>query len=144
MILTCPNCATGFFVDDHLIGRDGRQVKCDECGEVWTAHQEDPAAEAPTLPAETTAEPPSRTPEPEVAATMFAPQKTLPAPPRGLTPARRRVLITLLIPAVAMVAVIAVQGAIVKVAPATGEVYRVLGLAAPTPPTPAAGVSPHG
>ena len=146
MILTCPNCATGFFVDDHLIGRDGRQVKCDECGEVWTAHAEEPAAEPPEDAAETSAASMIITPEPAPDVPMFAPQKTPPAPPRGPTPARRRLrlLIALLIPAAVIGALIAFQGAIVKVAPATGGVYRALGLTAPTLPGPAAHVSPHG
>lgn len=37
MILTCPDCATRFFADDHAIGAAGRRVKCDTCGRVWTA-----------------------------------------------------------------------------------------------------------
>ncbi len=40
MILTCPNCATRFFVADDLIGPEGLRVKCDACGEVWAASQE--------------------------------------------------------------------------------------------------------
>ena len=35
MILTCPNCATRFFVDAQAIGPAGRRVKCDACGTVW-------------------------------------------------------------------------------------------------------------
>ena len=32
MILTCPDCATSYFVDDSKIPADGRLVKCASCG----------------------------------------------------------------------------------------------------------------
>lgn len=37
MILTCPECATSYFVDDSKIPADGRAVKCAACGHRWTA-----------------------------------------------------------------------------------------------------------
>ena len=37
MILTCPECATGYFVDEAQIGADGRKVRCAHCGARWTA-----------------------------------------------------------------------------------------------------------
>src|SRR3569623_481467 len=37
MILTCPECATSYFVDDSRISRAGRVVKCSSCGARWTA-----------------------------------------------------------------------------------------------------------
>jgi predicted Zn finger-like uncharacterized protein len=40
MILTCPECATSYFVDDLRIPRLGRMVKCTSCGHRWRAHQE--------------------------------------------------------------------------------------------------------
>jgi predicted Zn finger-like uncharacterized protein len=42
MILTCPECATSYFVDDSKIPRDGRIVKCANCGARWTATLEAP------------------------------------------------------------------------------------------------------
>ena len=38
MILTCPECAASYFVDDAQIGSTGRAVKCASCGARWTAH----------------------------------------------------------------------------------------------------------
>lgn len=37
MILTCPECATSYFVDDSRISPAGRTVKCSNCGARWTA-----------------------------------------------------------------------------------------------------------
>jgi len=40
MILTCPECATSYFVDDLRIPRLGRMVKCTTCGARWRAFQD--------------------------------------------------------------------------------------------------------
>ena len=37
MILSCPRCATRYFVDAGEIGAGGRPVRCAECGEGWFA-----------------------------------------------------------------------------------------------------------
>jgi predicted Zn finger-like uncharacterized protein len=42
MILTCPECATGYFVDDAQMRPSGRSVKCANCGARWTAYPETP------------------------------------------------------------------------------------------------------
>jgi predicted Zn finger-like uncharacterized protein len=42
MILTCPECATGYFVEDSQIRAGGRKVRCANCGARWTAHPEGP------------------------------------------------------------------------------------------------------
>lgn len=46
MILTCPECATSYFVDDLRIPRLGRMVKCTSCGHRWRAQQDRADAEA--------------------------------------------------------------------------------------------------
>jgi len=42
MILTCPECATGYFVEDSQIKAGGRKVRCANCGARWTAYPEGP------------------------------------------------------------------------------------------------------
>jgi predicted Zn finger-like uncharacterized protein len=37
MILSCPHCATDYFVDEARLGPGGRSVKCGACGSRWTA-----------------------------------------------------------------------------------------------------------
>ena len=54
MILTCPECASRYFVDDSKVGSAGRVVRCASCGNRWTARNEEPIdlfdePDAPTL-----------------------------------------------------------------------------------------------
>lgn len=41
MILTCPECASRYFVDDSKVGPAGRVVRCAACGHRWTARNEE-------------------------------------------------------------------------------------------------------
>ncbi|HEY9217652.1 MAG TPA: DUF3426 domain-containing protein, partial [Phenylobacterium sp.] len=45
MILTCPDCATSYFVEPTKIPADGRTVKCTACGKRWLASSGPPELE---------------------------------------------------------------------------------------------------
>lgn len=65
MILTCPECATSYFVDETKISADGRLVKCAACGARWTAYAE---VEAQIEPEPVEAEPELEAEAPEALA----------------------------------------------------------------------------
>lgn len=71
MILTCPECATSYFVDDLRIPRLGRMVKCTNCGHRWRAYQDraEPEKDVPEddlVFEEKPAPEPEPPPEPEI------------------------------------------------------------------------------
>lgn len=78
MILTCPDCATSYFVDDDRIPPAGRSVKCSSCGSRWHATPEE-------LPAEPESQPPEEPEAPEPDAEIEA----VPAPEPAKSKAKR-------------------------------------------------------
>lgn len=97
MILTCPACATRYFVDDAQAPA-GRKVRCSACGEVWRAETAEGvlAGPAPGAAAEPPADAPiSGDPLPGLFSLKAAPQ---PAP----APSRRRMALTAALALVAL------------------------------------------
>ncbi len=81
MILTCPACATSYFVPDTALGAQGRTVRCQSCAHSWHAMPDEPLelkaeavpsgeapapVEAPTPAAAPVSESLAETPAPEL------------------------------------------------------------------------------
>ena len=141
MILTCPECATSYFVDDSRIAAAGRTVKCSSCGARWTALPGGAAEAAPSPAAG-----PAATPLPDAApATATAPVDELvvegPPPPipavvERRAPAPRReangkVMVWAISAVVAVLligAIIGFRSQVVQMLPASQAAYAGLGM----------------
>ena len=83
MILTCPACATSYFIRDEAIGSEGRKVRCQSCGEVWRATPDEPleltlTPDPAVAAAATSATPPEPDPAPTAASLAETPAPELP------------------------------------------------------------------
>jgi predicted Zn finger-like uncharacterized protein len=145
MILTCPECATSYFVDDSRISPAGRVVKCSSCGARWTAVPDaaEPAEPPEPVPAPATepaaadelvveepeflesgVEPPVETP----AETPFV-FRPAPAPARDDGAGKVWVwAISALVVAGLVAAAIVFRTQVVQWLPATGAAYAGLGM----------------
>ncbi|HWA60352.1 MAG TPA: MJ0042-type zinc finger domain-containing protein, partial [Caulobacteraceae bacterium] len=131
MILTCPECATGYFVDDAQIKPGGRSVRCAACGARWMAYPDRPlelissgsegavAREAPEPEAPLTAED-----LPKVfRARATSERKVREATLAGLVWGAMAVLVVLLVGAA-----IVFRVAVVRAMPSTAAAYAAIGL----------------
>lgn len=106
MILTCPNCATRYFVDDDEVQSEGRKVRCEACRTAWIAGTDSPAPDsAPLFPASRAARRVKGNFRPLIA------------------------LVAILAPLV--VAAFVFQGAVIKAWPGAAAVYEAVGLGHP-------------
>jgi predicted Zn finger-like uncharacterized protein len=139
MILTCPECATSYFVDDSRVPAAGRTVKCSSCGATWTAIPDEPAqppapppaaatrveappldeivVEAPAKPARTSAA--RRSPRPAAEGRGRAPSA---AGKVAVLAAAATVIVAL------VAALLAFRGDVVRLWPASGAAFARLGL----------------
>jgi len=149
MILTCPECATSYFVDDSRIPDAGRTVKCTSCGHRWTARKDAPppvAAEPEPKPVAEAAPEPSPEPASAEPAAVAAvddlefvtierePAAQLRAKRPKPTPAQdRRSAVAVWIGAAGLVAAlvagaIVFRGQVIKLWPKSQSAYASLGL----------------
>ena len=91
MILTCPACATSYFIRDDLVGPNGRKVRCQSCGEVWRAGIEEPLELTAEPEAAAAAQPsPTSVAAPEPASLAETPAPELPKAFRARAEQQRR------------------------------------------------------
>ena len=91
MILTCPDCATGYYVDDFKIPPQGRAVKCANCGARWTAKPQAELELVATPEEGAVAVEPSAPPPPEAQPVSELPGEALPKVFRAKADTERRV-----------------------------------------------------
>ncbi len=142
MILTCPDCATSYFVPDGSVPAQGRTVKCSSCGARWRAvaepdpPPEDDLAFEAAAPAEPVAAvEPESTPEVDPADDLEVVMAQFRKPDAGAKPKKRRgalfagigIAATL---ALAAGAVFTLRDPIVRMAPAAGPLYAQAGMPA--------------
>ncbi len=90
MILTCPACATSYFVPDTALGSQGRTVRCQSCANTWHAMPEEPLElEAEAVPTATAAAP-VETPAPVRESLAETPAPELPKAYRARAETARR------------------------------------------------------
>jgi predicted Zn finger-like uncharacterized protein len=172
MILTCPQCATRYLVDDGEMRPEGRKVKCGACGEEWRVSangeiESPPAAQAAlpdggdsppkvaaapvfevlgqdTSPPEATA---AVAAAPPVLESLFVSPITTdskPPAPKG-SGLLSNLILAVVILAVLAVAAFAFRMEIVRIAPKTAPIYSALGIPMKAPVQPVAKPSPpHG
>lgn len=133
MILTCPECATSYFVDDLRVPRGGRMVKCTTCGNRWRAFQDRAEPERPAPEEEMFVEAPRAPPTPpaDEAAIVAAPAKRARKPAEK--PAKRPVWAYLAggVAAVLFVTIAALlvfRQQVVGLVPATAPAFAAIGL----------------
>ncbi len=133
MILTCPECSTRYFVDDHKIAEPGRAVRCAACSAVWRIHRD----------LITPDDPPPQIYEDPISVEPDTPAKS-PATPKHVKVAHEAhdghvrhtlALVGACIGAVAGLGVIGVvfRDDVVRMWPQTSRVYAIAGLEAPVP-----------
>ena len=135
MILTCPECATSYFVDDSRIAASGRTVKCSNCGARWMALP-DGVAESPPPPKAKPAPPPPApviTPVDEVVfeapAPISAPVTRKPATAGREANGKVTILVgSAVVIAALIAAAIVFRAQVVQMLPASQAAYAGLGL----------------
>ncbi len=143
MIVTCPNCASRFHVEDKALGTDGRKVRCGSCAHAW---MQKPVAEEVPAVAEVAFEDPqpeTKAHEPAPALKESPPEPVKARAPRPAAPPRRqwsigRIVIWLVF--IVLIAGILVGGyryrqLVVNRWPSATGIYEAVGVSVIPPPS---------
>lgn len=131
MILTCPECATSYFVDDLRIPPAGRTVKCTSCGNRWRAFQDRSEAEGATPEVETPAEPPREAPPPPGDDVQVVPPKITAPKPEAKEKTSAGVVVGVSLLAVAALVLggaVVFRQQVADIVPATAPAFAAIGL----------------
>ncbi|HET6971132.1 MAG TPA: DUF3426 domain-containing protein [Phenylobacterium sp.] len=128
MILTCPDCATSYFVDENRIPRRGRTVRCSNCGARWRATPEGEIEAEPEVEAPAPEPAPAETSVADDLEFVAAPVRTTarPAPKRAPTGLIVALLVAVVLAAAAGGAVVMRRDIAGRV-PATASLFAAIG-----------------
>lgn len=85
MIVSCPQCSTGYLLPDHLLGGAGARIRCPRCQNLFTVARDGaPAAAIPSGSAAAAADPPPAAARPLEPTEETWPQQPQPAPAEGI------------------------------------------------------------
>lgn len=131
MILTCPECATSYFVDELRIPRLGRMVRCSNCSARWRAFQDrsepDPEPSADDLLVED--RPIASAPAQDIAFAAAPVTPRRPAAPPKRAPVGRYAAIGAAVGlAVVVGASVMFRQKVAAIAPVTAPLFAALGL----------------
>lgn len=136
MILSCESCQTRYLLPSHLIGPEGRKVRCTMCGHEWFQEPEDEDAGAPapdTGPIEPIPEavkpipPGSELP----ALVRQEPEEALSSP--GKTGVAVGWLAGMLLFGLSFVVLVVLRGPVASAWPASASLYEAMGYHIPVP-----------
>jgi predicted Zn finger-like uncharacterized protein len=140
MILTCPECATSYFVDDSRIAGAGRTVKCSNCGARWTARPEGAEPAPAPAPKPRPAPEPAAAPQPvdevvfegpPIATPLKTGRKSKPKATASGREANGKVLVwgaSALVIVALIAGLIVLRAQVVQLLPASQKAYAGLGL----------------